>query len=138
MIKVVLDTNVVVSAHLKEDGLQAGVLRLAFAKAFALYVSEPILAEYELLLHRVKFSFDQRRIEQSLARINQVGIVVKPTQTIAVSPDEPDNRFLECAEEAQADYLVTGNERHFPKRWKATRVVNTREFLELISPDLKP
>jgi predicted nucleic acid-binding protein len=56
--------------------------------------------------------------------------------TLSVSPDEADNRFLECAGEAQADYLVTGNKRHFPKRWKSTQVVNARELLELIGVKL--
>ena len=136
MIGVVLDTNVIVSAHLKEKGLEAGVLRLALAGTLAFYVSEPILAEYELLLRRKKFSFEPHRIKQSMTRIRRVGVVVAPTTSVSVSSDESDNRFLECAEEAQADYLVTGNRRHFPKRWKSTLVINAREFLELIAPEL--
>jgi predicted nucleic acid-binding protein len=48
--------------------------------------------------------------------------------------DEPDNRFLECAEAAGAEFLVTGNKRHFPQRWKTTRVANAREVLALIGP----
>ena len=137
MIKVVLDTNVVVSAHLNEEGLQARVLRLAFSRAILPYLSEPILAEYEFILRRPKFSFDQKRIDQSLARLNQVGIVVKPTQILSISPDETDNRFLECSEEAQADYLVTGNKRHFPKQWQTAEIVNARELLERITPQLQ-
>jgi predicted nucleic acid-binding protein len=58
--------------------------------------------------------------------------MITPTRALSVSPDEADNRFLECAEEAEADYLVTGNKRHFPKRWKTTRVVSARDLLELI------
>jgi predicted nucleic acid-binding protein len=52
--------------------------------------------------------------------------------TLAVSPDERDNRFLECAESAGADFLVTGNRRHFPKVWKTTRIVSTRELVEAV------
>lgn len=44
-----------------------------------------------------------------------------------------DNRFLECAEAAGAQYPVTGNKRHFPGNWKGTQVVNGREFVELIA-----
>jgi predicted nucleic acid-binding protein len=54
-----------------------------------------------------------------------------------VSPDPDDNKFLECAQAAGADYLVTGNKRHFPKRWGKTKVVNARELLDLISPELE-
>jgi predicted nucleic acid-binding protein len=51
------------------------------------------------------------------------------TRTLTASPDEADNRFLECTEAGGADFLVTGNKKHFPKRWKTTEVVNTRELL---------
>jgi predicted nucleic acid-binding protein len=54
--------------------------------------------------------------------------LVVPTHTVSASSDEADNRFLECAEVARADYLVTGNKKHFPHRWKTTEVVNAREF----------
>jgi predicted nucleic acid-binding protein len=61
-------------------------------------------------------------------------ILVTPTNRLDVSPDEPDNRVLECAEAATADFLVTGNKRHFPKRWKNTGVVNARELFDLLLP----
>jgi predicted nucleic acid-binding protein len=49
-----------------------------------------------------------------------------------VSPDERDNRFLECAESAGADFLVTGNRQHYPSVWKTTRIVNARELIETV------
>ncbi len=51
---------------------------------------------------------------------------MRAKQTVSV------NRFLECAEAAQADFLVTGNIRHFPKHYKTTTVVKTREFLNTL------
>jgi predicted nucleic acid-binding protein len=50
-----------------------------------------------------------------------------------VSVDETDSRFLECAEEGKADFLITGNTRHFPTHWKRTLVVTARELLELMA-----
>ena len=50
--------------------------------------------------------------------------------------DPSDNMFLECADEARADYLITGNQRHFPRFWKATKVVSSREFVTLVAPHL--
>jgi predicted nucleic acid-binding protein len=50
-----------------------------------------------------------------------------------VSPDEQNNRVLECAEAAAADFLITGNKRHFPKRWKATQILNARELFDLFA-----
>jgi putative PIN family toxin of toxin-antitoxin system len=137
MIKVVLDTNVLVSAHLKEQGLEADVLRLALAEAIALYVTDPIMDEYAFVLRRPKFSLHSVHLENSISRIRAVSIAVTPKHSVTISPDEADNRFLECAEEAKADYLVTGNKRHFPKRWKTTAIVNAREFLQAISQELK-
>jgi len=53
---------------------------------------------------------------------------------VSESTHDADNRFLECAEAAGADFLVTGNKRHFPKRWKKTQVVNARELMGMIGP----
>jgi len=55
--------------------------------------------------------------------------MVTPHELVSESRDDFDNRFLECAEAADAHYRVTGNKRHFPKRWKSTHIVNAREFL---------
>ncbi|MGA3264250.1 MAG: PIN domain-containing protein [Terracidiphilus sp.] len=73
-----------------------------------------------------------KKITESLAQIRQNSTLVAPATTLPVSPDEQDNRFLECAESAGADFLVTGNRRHFPKVWKKTRIVSTRELVEFV------
>ena len=62
-----------------------------------------------------------------LSALSQATVFI-PVATVAESCDEPDNRFLECAEAAGADYLVTGNKRDFPARWKKTEIVNAREL----------
>lgn len=138
MIKVVLDTNVIVSAHIKPDGLERAVLNLALAGKVELCMSGAIFSEYDLVLHRSKLNIESTWADASLQLIRKHAITVVPKRPLAASPDEADNRFLECAEEAQADYLVTGNKRHFPTGWKNTKIVNAREFLELIGSNLKP
>jgi predicted nucleic acid-binding protein len=55
-----------------------------------------------------------------------------------VTHDPDDNKFLECADAALADYLVTGNQRHFSKFWKKTRVITSREFIGIVAPHLSP
>jgi predicted nucleic acid-binding protein len=87
-----------------------------------------------LLYPRLKF--DSREIRKFLAVLCQASTTVKPAHRVHWSSDDADNRFLECAETAGADYLVTGNKRHFPSRWKGTRVVNSRELLAMIGPGL--
>jgi putative PIN family toxin of toxin-antitoxin system len=137
MIRIVLDTNVLISAHLKDAGAEARVFDLVTNQQVSLCVSDLILIEYEGVLSRRKFRIEKERVNQSMDLIRRVAVLVTPTASVSASSDEPDNRFLECAEEAKADYLVTGNKRHFPKRWKDTKVVNAREFLELIVTQLQ-
>ena len=134
-VRVVLDTNVIVSAHLTA-GNEATVLQLALAGRIAWHVSLPILEEYEAVLRRGKFAFPAPRITESLAAIRRAAVCLTPTRHLQVCPDPDDNKFLECAEASRAEYLVTGNLRHFPTRWKRTQVINARRFLELAVPDL--
>jgi putative PIN family toxin of toxin-antitoxin system len=136
MIRVVLDTNVIVSAHLRPDGLEATVFLLALAGTITLCVSPSLLAEYEGVLSRKKFSLDPRRVAGSLEQMRNASRTVRPKRTLTECRDPEDNRFLECAEAAGADYLITGNKRHFPTHVGKTKVVNAREFLEITGPEL--
>lgn len=89
------------------------------------------LNEYESVLRRPKFNrFPAEILEGAIQLIQRGVIIVNPPRRLAVSPDEADNRFLECAEASEADYLVTGNKRHFPKQWGKTAIVNARELIE--------
>jgi len=133
MIRVVLDTNVIVSAVLIRGGAEAYALHLATVGKVQLYASKAILAEYEGVLRRDKFRrLGVKAIEETLRLIRRVAIVVNPAETLTVSPDESDNRFLECADAAEADFLVTGNKRHFPNAWKKTAVIRARELVEIL------
>ncbi len=126
---VVLDTNVLISAHLSPMGLEYRVYRYAIEGQLRLFVSPAILAEYEDVLRRPKFRFPRANITRSVAQIKQNSTLVVPGRKLAVSRDERDNRFLECAEAANAEFLVTGNRRHFPEVWKTTRIVSARELI---------
>jgi putative PIN family toxin of toxin-antitoxin system len=129
MISLVLDTNVLVSANLSGEGLEALVVSLALNQKIQIYVSEPIFKEYEQVLRYPRLKFESAKVARFLARLRRASVLVKPARTVSASPDEADNRFLECAEAAGVDFLVTGNKKHFPKRWKTTEVVNARELL---------
>lgn len=129
---IVVDTNVFVSAVIKNFGAEAGILDLVAAGRLRLWVSEPILAEYKNVLQRPRLRLDARGVERLLQLGVEKGFLVICTTRAAGSPHEPDNRFLECAEAARADFLVTGNKKHFPENWKGTRVVNARELLNLL------
>jgi putative PIN family toxin of toxin-antitoxin system len=128
MIRVVLDTNIVVSACLNEDGLPFYILSLALAGAGRMYVSEPILREYEELLKRGRFRIDRRRVSRPMKRIRASSRLVATPGGLAVALDPDDDIFLECAYGAKTEYLITGNAAHFPRHWKYTEFVTPRVF----------
>ncbi|HVA62962.1 MAG TPA: putative toxin-antitoxin system toxin component, PIN family [Terriglobales bacterium] len=132
MIRIVIDTNVLVSALLKTQGAEAVVLSAVVDKRALWCVSPDVLAEYGEVLRRPKFSRVPRQYIEALLALAGRAERVNPAFTVATSPHEPDNRFLECAEAAGAVYLVTGNRRHFPARHKATDIITPRQFLDAI------
>ncbi len=134
MTRVVIDTSVLVSGVLKERGTPAAVLALVGAGEIIWYVSPAVIAEYKEVLSRSKFSFDPARLHRVLRSLDHAALVV-PTVTRTESSHEADNRFYECAHAAQADYIVTGNRKHFTKDLPPTRIVNARELLALLGRD---
>jgi uncharacterized protein len=133
--RVVLDTNIVVSALLKPGRLEDQVLRLGLDGAFKICTSPAILSEYVAVLPRPRLKLTEQEIRTTLEELRKISSLVHPSQTLVVCPHEPDNRFLECADAASADFLVTGNTRHFPAVWKTTRIVNARQFLECLAAE---
>ncbi len=61
---------------------------------------------------------------------------VQPKYRLQVTRDPGDNIFIECADAGRADYLVTGNTKHFPAFWKSTKIISAREFLSIVAPHL--
>lgn len=132
--KVVYDTNIIVSAALKPKSAIASLVRLAKQERVRLFVSPEILGEYERVLRRPELGFRSQKIGVFLHDIHKAAVVVKPTKRFALALDESDNRFLECAERARADYLVTGNRKHFPfPAFKGTKILSPAEFFNLWS-----
>jgi putative PIN family toxin of toxin-antitoxin system len=127
--RVVIDTNIVVSAAITRRGAPAAVLDLVAAHRVTLCVSRPILAEYEGVLLRPKLRLDPERVRWLLDLARLEGVLITPTQTLKESPDEADNRFLECAAAAGARYLVTGNIKDFPPAFRSTRILTPRQFV---------
>jgi putative PIN family toxin of toxin-antitoxin system len=131
--RVVLDTNVVVSALLKPQSLEDQVLRLALAGRLLLCVSPQVLAEYGRVLSNPKFKFQPEEVATALRQLEKAGSMGRPARILKISDHEPDNRFYECADAAQAAFLVTGNLRHFKKDYQATKMVTARKLLDLLA-----
>ena len=133
MLKAVLDTNVVVSAHLTADGPAALIFRLALSRYFRSYVSEEILEEYSEVLQRRKFKLDANFVVQSLSAFRAAAVLVNPRIQIVAARDPDDDKILECATEAKADYIVTGNIRDFPSQFRGVFVLPPRGFLNVLA-----
>jgi putative PIN family toxin of toxin-antitoxin system len=135
-LRLVIDTNVLVSAAIKPAGLRRTVLLLAITKPARLYVSRPILEEYADVLSRPELLIRKGLRHQLQQLIRNHSYTVVPARQLEVASDPDDNMFLKCADVARADYLVTGNQRHFPRFWKKTKVITPREFISLAAPHL--
>ena len=131
--RVVLDTNVVVSALLKPQGTEDQVLRLALAGRLMLCVSPQVLAEYSRVLSSPKLKFQPEEVAMALRQLERAGSLFRPGWNLEISEHEPDNRFYECASAAQAAFLVTGNLRHFKEDYQATKIVNARKLVDLLA-----
>src|SRR3974390_1113818 len=135
-LRLVIDTNVLVSAALKPDSLQRTTFLLAITKPAHLYVSRPIVEEYTDVLSRPELAIRKGLRLQLLQLIKNGSPLVSPARRLEVTSEPDDNIFVECADSARADFLITGNRKHFPPFWKSTKIITPREFVSLVAPHL--
>jgi len=135
-LRLILDTNVVISAALQEEGFPRTALTIALNRPARLYVSQPILDEYAEVLSRAELDIPKGQRLRLLQLIKNRSFLIAPYRRLEVPTDPDDNIFIECADAARADYLITGNRRHFPRFWKGTKVITPREFIEIAAPHL--
>jgi uncharacterized protein len=131
MIRIVLDANVIVSA-LVFGGVPRGVLELVEAGQCELFYSAPIQTEVRRVLAE-KFDWPQAMIDEVLPVVWSMGKLVAPRITLNAVPADPDdNRILECAVEARAQALVSGDRPLLDLQdYKSIPIVTPRQFLEL-------
>jgi putative PIN family toxin of toxin-antitoxin system len=133
MIRVVLDTNIIVSAMIRSGGFPDAIFNLAVDRVIQLCISDPVLAEYEEVLRRARFNIPPEKVANALARIRAAAVLVTPSTTVTAASDPDDNIFLECAEAANAHYVVTGNQADFPELWAGAQIVTPRQFHQIIA-----
>ena len=94
--------------------------------------------EYAEVLARPELHIPRGLQRQVIDLIRRNSRLMKSSRTLSIAADPDDNRFLECADASRADYLITGNLRHFPSHWKQTKVVNARQFMDIAAPHFFP
>ena len=129
----VFDTNVLVSSLMSKHGDSPTVVLLDYVldgQIILLYNNE-IVAEYDDVLHRAKFDFSDERINAVLEMV-KMGLCLEPTPSGEMFPDTDDAVFYEVALSKEGSFLVTGNQRHFPK---SPIVVTPAEMLWLVQKE---
>ena len=128
--KVVLNTNVLLSGLLKPYGKPAAILRLVLSGALQVAYDGRILSEYRTVLLREKFHFSREMVDALLEQIEAEGFFVIARPLKKHLPDPDDEPFLEVALSGKVDALITGNKRHYPaSASKGVAVLTPTEFL---------
>jgi putative PIN family toxin of toxin-antitoxin system len=125
--KVVLDTNVLISA-IVFGGKPRKILEAVFRGELTLFLSEYILDELEAVLKRPKFGFPSEVIQTILSELHAICTFVTPSERILEIQEDPDdNRIFECAVEASANYIISGD----------THLLNLKQYqnVRIVSPD---
>lgn len=130
MQKVVFDTNIYISALITSGGNGEIAYQKAIDGEIQLFSSVPILSELARKLQD-KFKWDAEHVTEAVRHIAAAAVVLKPAKRLTVLTDEPDNRILECAVEAGADFIVTGD-KHLLKlgAYKGSSIITLAKFLE--------
>lgn len=130
--KIVLDTNVIVSGLLNPRGIPGQIVRWVTSGKLTLCFDVRILTEYREVLSRSKFAFHPELAAAILQKVESAGLRVAATPLGTRLPDESDEPFLEVALAGSAACLVTGNLRHYPEdRLQGMQVISPTEFLDI-------
>jgi len=131
--KIVLDTNVLVSGLLSPSGPPAEIDHWVASGVLQLCLDWRTLCEYRMVLQRPKFRFDPQKVNDFLTQIEKNGIHVDTFPALSNLTDKADAVFLEVALASKAEFLVTGNLKHFPAHQRqGIQVVSPRKFIEAI------
>ena len=130
--KIVLDANIFISA-LFWGGNPKKVLERAINKTDELYISKEILEEIEDVIGRPKFHAEKEKIEYIIKSIEDIS--EKITSKIKIkkgSRDIKDNKYIECAMTADADYIISGDIHLLElKQYKKIKIVTAKEYLDI-------
>jgi uncharacterized protein len=128
-VRVVFDTNILVSALVLPSGRAAEALARIVDGGDRLLLSKPILDELLGVLAR-KFSRDREELARVAVWLEELAEWVRPTRRVTAAADEPDNRILECASAGRADAIVTGDKALLQlKNFEGIDVLTLREYL---------
>ena len=131
-LKVVFDTNIFISAFVIPGSQGEEAYLHAMKGNFNLFSSVAILTEMAQKL-REKFGWQENKITRLLKAISKVATIIKTRPHFHLLADDPDNRILECAIAAEADFIVTGDKHLLSlKNFQNISIVKLSNFLEVL------
>jgi len=129
--RVVVDTNVLVSGLLSPGGFSAQVLGLIIEGSVELCVDERIMEEYRDVLTRPEWPFSAQDALVIVEAIRNRAIFFSPDPLPIALPDPDDRMFLEVALASRASAIITGNKRHFPHASAGrVKIFTPRKFVD--------
>lgn len=129
--KVVVDTNVLVSGLLKPFRLPGRIVMMISSGELELCYDGRILAEYKEVLKRPKFAFQDKDLDALFYQIKISGQITSSEPLEDSLPDADDEPFLEIAIASNARCLITGNLKHYPKKYrKDVKVLSPADFIK--------
>lgn len=132
MVKVVLDTNVLISG-IVFGGKPRKILEMVQNKELSGVISPVLVAELEEILSK-KIKYPKERVLQVEKKMKKIFRVVQPVKSIKVARDDDDNRVLEAAVEGKCEYVVTGDKDLLDlKSYRRVRILTPAEFLDEIN-----
>lgn len=130
LLKIVIDTNVVVSA-LFFGGKPQELLQLAITKAVESHVSPSIVGEYNEVIARITRKYPHKQGTFSIDNFISNCRLVFPSQKVEVCRDSDDNKFIECALEAQCMYIVSGDDDLLSlKQFRNIEIIRVADFFQ--------
>ena len=137
--KIVVDTNVIVSGLLFPFSSSGEIVRLTASGELILCYDARVLGEYKEVLGRPKFQFAPDLIAIFLDQIKNSGIASSGSPLVSKLPDPDDEPFLEIALSENATCLITGNIRHYPQKCRCNmKIFSPSEFIEFYRNQTKP
>ncbi len=130
--RVILDTNILVSALITPFGNPAKILDMVLFGELQVLYDDRILYEYREVLLRPKFGFEKKDVDELLAFIEAEGFKITAVPVNETLVDEDDIPFIEVDISGKAEALITGNKRHFKVKGgvKQIKIMAPDEFLK--------
>lgn len=132
MVNVVIDTNVIVSAAKSTDGNPAQIFEMLLLEEITNFTTEEIIEEIKDVLARPRIKLNLVEQKFVLNNFEKFSKKISTSSKFDIIKDDPaDNKFLECAVDSKADYIISGDNHLLKlKEFKGIKIITPAEFVK--------